>query len=151
MHISARGDYAVRAALGLAVAYPATVSSQALADAQGLPRKFLEAILADLRRGGLVRSIRGADGGYQLADAPERVSVGAVLRAVDGPLAEVRGLRPEQTQYEGAAAHLSEVWIAVRSAVRGVLDEVSLTQVANGQLPDRVQLLVDSPDAWQPR
>lgn len=151
MQISARGDYAVRAAVGLAAAYPATVASHALAEQQQLPRKFLEAIMADLRRAGLVRSVRGADGGYQLARPPAEISVGAVLRGVEGPLAGVRGQRPEEISYGGSAAHLAELWVAVRAAVREVLDEVSLAQVATGALPARVRRLLDNPGAWQPR
>lgn len=151
MQVSARGDYAVRAAVGLAAAYPATVSSQALADEQALPRKFLEAILGDLRRAGLVHSVRGAEGGYQLARTPDEIPVGAVLRAVEGPLAGVRGRRPEELVYAGSAAHLSQLWVAVRAAVRGVLDEVTLAQVVTGRLPARVRRLVAAPDAWQPR
>jgi Rrf2 family protein len=151
MQISARGEYAVRAALGLAAAHPVTVSSHALANEQGLPHKFLEAIMADLRRAGLVRSVRGAEGGYQLARAPGEIAVGAVLRAVDGPLAAVRGRRPEETEYAGSASHLGELWVALRAAVRGVLDEVTLEQVATGALPAEVRRLVDTPDAWRPR
>lgn len=151
MQITARGDYAVRAAVELAAAYPATVSSHRLAEQQQLPHKFLEAIMADLRRGGLVRSIRGADGGYRLARAPEEIMVGAVLRAVDGPLAAVRGERPEQLRYEGNAAHLSELWVAVRAAVRSVLDEVSLAQLTTGRLPAHIRHLVRPDEAWQPR
>jgi Rrf2 family protein len=151
MQISARGEYAVRAALGLAAAYPATVSSHALASEQDLPHKFLEAIMADLRRGGLVRSVRGADGGYQLARPPGEIGIGAVLRAVEGPLAAVRGMRPEETRYAGSAAHLAELWVAVRAAVRGVLDEVNLEQVVAGRLPAGVRRLVEAPGAWQPR
>jgi Rrf2 family protein len=151
MQISARGDYAVRAAVGLAAAYPATVASHTLAEEQQLPRKFLEAIMADLRRAGLVRSLRGAEGGYQLARPPAEISVGAVLRGVEGPLAGVRGQRPEEISYGGSAAHLAELWVAVRAAVREVLDEVSLAQVAAGALPARVRRLLDNPDAWQPR
>jgi Rrf2 family protein len=151
MQVSARGDYAVRAALGLASSYPATVSAQTLADAQGMPRKFLEAVLADLRRAGLVQGVRGSEGGYVLKQPPDQVSVGSVLRAVDGPLAGVRGMRPEETAYEGTAAHLSELWVAVRSAVRGVLDEVTLAQLVSGRLPARVRKLTSAPDAWLPR
>jgi Rrf2 family protein len=151
MQISARGDYAVRAAVGLAAAHPATVSSQALAGAQALPHKFLEAIMADLRRAGLVRSLRGAEGGYRLAREPQRITVGDVLRAVDGPLAAVRGRRPEETRYGGSATHLTELWVAVRAAVRGVLDEVNLDQVVTGQLPARVRRLVEPAEAWRPR
>jgi Rrf2 family protein len=151
MHVSARGDYAIRAALGLVAVYPSTVSTQVLADEHGLPRKFLEAILSDLRRAGLTHGVRGAEGGYRLARQPKEVAVGAVLRAVDGPLAGVRGRRPEELVYDGTATHLPELWIAVRSAVRNVLDEVSLAQLASGRLPARVRRLTEAPDAWSPR
>jgi Rrf2 family protein len=151
VHISARSDYAVRAALGLAAAYPATTSSASLATAQELPRKFLEAILADLRRAGLVRGQRGVEGGYVLTRAPHETAIGDVLRAVDGPLAEVRGRRPEETSYSGDAEHLQELWVAVRAAVRSVLDEVTLEDVVRGRLPGHVKRLVTAPDAWQSR
>jgi Rrf2 family protein len=151
MQVTARGDYAVRAALELAVAYPAIASAQALAEAQDMPYKFLEAVLADLRRAGLVQGIRGPEGGYLLKRAPSEITVGDILRAVDGPLAGVRGLRPEETGYDGAAAHLSELWVAVRSALRSVVDEVTLAQLASGRLPARVRRLTTVPDAWQPR
>lgn len=151
MQISARGDYAVRAAIALAVAYPRTVSTQALAAEQQMPRKFLETILADLRRAGLVQSTRGVDGGYALARTPAEIKVGDVLRAVDGPLAGVRGMRPEETAYDGSAVHLKDLWIAVRAAVRRVLDEVSLAEVAKGRLPAHVRRLIADHEAWQPR
>ncbi|HWB35062.1 MAG TPA: Rrf2 family transcriptional regulator [Rugosimonospora sp.] len=151
MQISARGDYAVRACLALAVAYPATVSAQALATEQNLPRKFLETILGDLRRAGLVASVRGVDGGYLLAREPSAIKIGDVLRATDGPLAGVRGLRPEETVYDGSAQHLQELWIAVRASVRKVLDEVSLADVAKGRLPAHVRRLTTDLAAWQPR
>jgi len=151
VQISARGDYAVRAAVALAVAYPRTVSAQALAAEQEMPRKFLETILADLRRAGLVQSTRGVDGGYALSRPPAEMHVGAVLRAVDGPLAGVRGMRPEETVYNGSAEHLRELWIAVRAAVRRVLDEVSLAEVAKGKLPPHVRRLIADSAAWKPR
>jgi Rrf2 family protein len=151
MQVSARGDYAVRAAIGLAAAYPATLSAQTIADEQAMPRKFLEAILADLRRADLVRGMRGVDGGYVLTRPPAQISVGQVLRAVDGPLAAVRGLRPEEARYEGTAAHLQQLWIAVRAAVRNVLDEVSLADLVRGRLPAHVRRLTAAPEAWQPR
>jgi Rrf2 family protein len=151
VHISARSDYAVRAALGLAAAHPATVSSATLATDQELPRKFLEAILADLRRAGLVRGQRGVEGGYVLTRPPGEVAIGDVLRAVDGPLAEVRGRRPEETSYDGTAEHLQQLWVAVRAAVRSVLDEVTLDDVLRGRLPAHVRKLITAPDAWQPR
>ncbi|MGC4807482.1 RrF2 family transcriptional regulator [Micromonospora sp. DT233] len=151
MQISARGDYAVRAALSLATAYPSLLSTQAIAAEQDMPRKFLEAVLADLRRAGLVRAQRGAEGGYTLARPPKEVSIGAILRAVDGPLAGVRGMRPEETSYEGAAENLPRLWVAVRAAVRQVVDEVSLAEMISGRLPSHVRRLIARPDAWQPR
>jgi Rrf2 family protein len=151
VQISARGDYAVRAALSLAAAHPALMSAQAIAAEQNMPRKFLEAVLADLRRAGIVRAQRGADGGYTLARTPRDVTVGAILRAVDGPLAGVRGLRPEQTRYEGAATHLPDLWVAVRAAVREVVDEVSLADLVSGRMPAHVRKLTTRPDAWRPR
>jgi Rrf2 family protein len=141
----------VRAALALAARHPATVSAQNLSDEQQLPYKFLEAILADLRRAGLVRSQRGVEGGYTLVRDPAEITVGDVLRAVDGPLAGVRGVRPEEVAYSGAAEHLREVWVAVRAAIRRVVDEVSLADVLRGRMPAHVRRLVAVPDAWQPR
>jgi Rrf2 family protein len=151
VQISARGDYAVRAALSLAAAHPALMSAQAIAAEQAMPRKFLEAVLADLRRAGIVRAQRGAEGGYTLALPPRDVTVGAILRAVDGPLAGVRGLRPEETTYQGAAANLPDLWVAVRAAVRDVVDEVSLAELVSGKMPAHVRKLTTRPDAWQPR
>ncbi|KIR65811.1 Rrf2 family transcriptional regulator [Micromonospora harpali] len=151
MQISARGDYAVRAALSLATAYPSLLSTQAIAAEQDMPRKFLEAVLADLRRAGLVRAQRGAEGGYTLARPPKEITIGAILRAVDGPLAGVRGMRPEETSYDGAAENLPRLWVAVRAAVRQVVDEVSLAEMASGRLPGHVRRLIARPDAWEPR
>lgn len=151
VQVSARGEYAVRAGLGLAARHPRTTSAQTLASDQHLPYKFLEAILADLRRAGLVRSQRGVDGGYALTRAPSEVTIGDILRAVEGPLAGVRGTRPEELAYHGAAEHLQEVWVAVRAAVRRVVDEVSLADVLAGRLPAHVRRLMSVPDAWEPR
>ena len=141
----------MRAAIGLATSYPRVVSSQTLATEQGMPHKFLETILADLRRAGLVQSTRGVDGGYVLVKPPNEIHVGDVLRAVDGPLAGVRGMRPEDINYDGSAVHLQELWIAVRAAVRRVLDEVSLAEVAKGRLPAHVRRLIADSAAWEPR
>jgi Rrf2 family protein len=152
--ISARTEYAVRAMLILAEAATTSagpVSVETLAYRQTLPRKFLEAIVADLRTAGLVRSTRGARGGYALTREPRDVSLGDVFRAVDGPLAEVRGLRPHETAYEGVATHLPTVWVAVRASLRSVLDETSLADVLTGELPDRVRELAADPDAWRSR
>ncbi|HYN94745.1 MAG TPA: Rrf2 family transcriptional regulator [Pilimelia sp.] len=151
MQISARGDYAVRAALSLAASYPALLSAQTISQQQELPHKFLEAVLADLRRAGLVRAQRGAEGGYTLTQPPAEISVGQVLRAVDGPLAGVRGMRPEETKYDGAAENLPWLWVAVRAAVRDVVDEVNLAELVTGRMPARVRKLTTRPDAWQPR
>jgi Rrf2 family protein len=151
VQISARGDYAVRAALSLAAAYPSVMSAHAVAEDQDMPRKFLEAVLADLRRSGIVRAQRGAEGGYTLARPPREITVGAILRAVDGPLAGVRGLRPEETHYDGAAENLPRLWVAVRAAVRDVVDEVSLAELVSGKMPTHVRRLTARPDAWQPR
>ena len=151
MQISARTDYAVRAMLILAAAGQDTVTGQALAAEQQLPQKFLEAILTDLRRSGLVRSRRGPIGGYALARPPSKIAIGEIVRAVDGPLAVVRGERPEQAVYAGAAAHLGTLWVALRAAVRSVLDDVTLEQVLSGDLPAPVRDLLDSPGAWRSR
>jgi Rrf2 family protein len=151
VQISARGDYAVRAALSLAAVYPTVLSAQAVAQQQDMPRKFLEAILADLRRAGLVRAQRGAEGGYTLSRPPKEVTIGAILRAVDGPLAAVRGVRPEETKYEGAAENLPRLWVAVRAAVRDVVDEVNLIDLVSGRMPAHVRKLTTRPDAWEPR
>jgi Rrf2 family protein len=151
VHVSARTDYALRALLALAAASTPTVPGPMLAAEQELPLKFLEAILADLRRAGLVRTRRGAVGGYALARPAQLITVGEVVRAVDGPLAVVRGERPERAEYEGAAEHLQTLWIALRSALRIVLDEVTLAQLLSGDLPDRVRELVAEPGAWTSR
>lgn len=154
MDISARVDYAVRAMLMLAdaeVQASGPVSIDTLATEQKLPRKFLEAIFADLRRAELVISRRGARGGYVLGRAADQISVGDLFRAVDGPLAEVRGLRPHETHYQGVAAHLPDVWVAVRASLREVLDETTLDDLVTGELPDRVRQLLASPDAWRSR
>jgi Rrf2 family protein len=127
------------------------VSVEALAQRQALPRKFLESIVADLRAAGLVSSTRGARGGYALTRPPADVCLGDVFRAVDGPLAEVRGLRPHETRYEGVAEHLPTVWVAVRASLRAVLDETSLADVLSGDLPEQVRAMAAEPDAWRNR
>ena len=151
MHISAKTDYAVRALLILASRSPGLVTLEALAEQQGLPRKFVEAILSELRRAGLVRSQRGADGGYALARPATDITIGSVIRVVDGPLAEVRGLRPHETAYTGVAEHLPVVWVAMRSSLRTVLDETTLEHVLTGMLPPHVQRMAQEPDAWVSR
>jgi Rrf2 family protein len=137
--------------LSLAAREPELTKVDAVVAEQGLPRKFVEAILGELRRAGLVRSQRGADGGYGLARPAADITLGSVIRAVDGPLAEIRGLRPDETEYANVAEHLPELWIAVRSALRSVLDEVTIAQLLSGKFPAHVRRLIDTPDAWLPR
>jgi Rrf2 family protein len=151
VHISAKSDYAIRALLSLAAYEPDLVKAEIIARQQQLPRKFVEAILADLRRAGLVRTQRGAEGGYALARPASEISLGQVFRAVDGPLAEIRGIRPHETTGEGVATHLPAVWIALRAAMRQVLDETTLAQVLSGKLPRQVKRMADDPTAWLPR
>lgn len=152
MYISAKADYAVRALLELAAQAPdVMVKAEALANGQNLPLKFLENTLVELRRAGIVISHRGADGGYRLARPASEISVADVVRALDGPLAEVRGLRPEAASYTGPAEHLQEVWVAARASLRRVLDQVTLADVVAGDLPADVTALLADHDAWSPR
>ncbi|MFE3292890.1 RrF2 family transcriptional regulator [Rhodococcus sp. NPDC059234] len=152
MHISAKVDYAVRTLVELAAAEGAApVKAEYLAAAQTIPHKFLEAVLGDLRRAGMVRSRRGPDGGYWLARPAAEIAVADVIRAVEGPLASVRGQRPEEVRYAGAAAPLLDVWIAVRVNLRAVLESVSVADIAAGKLPEFVGELTADPQAWRRR
>jgi Rrf2 family protein len=148
VRISAKADYAVRAAAELAAAGDERpIKGEAIAAAQGIPQNFLENILADLRHAGLVKSQRGADGGYRLARPAAEISVADVIRAVEGPLAAVRGEAPEDVSYAGAAAPLQDVWIAVRANLRAVVEHVSLADLAAGRVPGEIARLADDPDA----
>ena len=129
MRVSAKVDYALRASIELAAAAPGQVKGERLATAQAIPHKFLENILADLRNGGLVASQRGADGGYRLARPPEEITVADVIRVVEGPIASVRGERPDELSYDGTAAPLRDVWIELRAAMRGVLERTTLADL----------------------
>lgn len=152
MQVTARIDYALRACAEMASAFgEGPVKSEALSKAQGIPRNYLEAILVDLRRSGLVASQRGADGGYWLKTPPDQITLADVVRAVDGPLANVRGELPDALEYEGAASHLRPVWVAVRAALRSVLEEVTLADLVTGRLPKPVKALLDDPKAWTSR
>ena len=152
MHISAKVDYAIRVLLTLAAAPDGEpVRGERLAVSQGLPVKFVENTLVELRRAGIVSSRRGAVGGYQLALPADEISLATVFRVLDGPLAEVRGQRPEDVTYEGAATHLQDVWVAVRAALRSVLEAVTLDDVLEGSLPPDVAALLATPDAWERR
>ncbi len=147
MRLSARVDYALRAMSELAAAgAPRTVDQ--LSAAQHIPNKYLESILGELRRDGLLRSQRGPDGGYRLARPADAISIADVIRALDGELANVRGSRPENLEYAGAAQSLQQVWIALRASERQILEGVSLAHVARGEMPELVAGLVADPAAW---
>ena len=150
MRVSAKADYAVRAALQLAAAGEGPVKGESIADAQGIPLRFLENILAELRHAGLVQSQRGADGGYWLARKPNEVKIADVIRAVDGPLASVRSERPEELDYAGVAEPLRDVWVALRANIRDVLEVVTLADVVDGQLPASVAKLTKGSGVWDP-
>ena len=147
MRISARADYALRAAAELAAAGGGPVKGDALAAAQSIPAKFLENILADLRHARLVRSQRGSEGGYWLAQPAEDITLADVIRAVEGPLAAVRGEAPEDVEYPGPAKGLQDIWIAVRASVRAVVEHVTLADLASGNLPEEIRRLGEDPDA----
>jgi Rrf2 family protein len=148
VRVSAKIDYAVRAALELAAADSSPVKGERIAAAQAIPLKFLENILIELRQAGLVRSQRGPEGGYWLDRSATQISVADVMRAVEGPLAAVRGEPPESLAYEGAATNLQPVWIALRASLRGVLEHVTLADVVAGELPPEVIALSEDPEAW---
>jgi Rrf2 family protein len=150
VRLSAKADYALRASVELAALGDGHVKAEAIAHAQSIPLRFLEQILLDLKHAGLVASQRGAEGGYWLARPPAEIALADVIRAVEGPLANVRGVRPEELEYQGAAEALREVFVALRANIRAVLEEVTLADVAGGELPDRVRELVRDDDAWAP-
>lgn len=176
MRISAKTDYAVRAAAELAAAELAAeaagarppqngspddgpegpaarawVKTESVAAAQNMPLPFLLNILAELRTAGLVQSRRGVDGGYRLARPPAEITVADVIRAVDGPLANIAGARPEDIAYPGSAAALRDTWVALRATMRSVLESITLDQLVAGVLPDHVRGLLEGEDAWQAR
>jgi Rrf2 family protein len=150
MRVSAKADYAIRATVELAAAGGGPLKAERIAQAQEIPIKFLENIMADLRQGGLVRSQRGTEGGYWLARPAEEINLAQVIRAVEGPLANVRGRRSEEVEFSGTAEPLQQVWIAVRASLRFVLESVTLADVARGELPDAVAGLTADADAWLP-
>jgi Rrf2 family protein len=151
VRITAKADYAVRAAVELAAAEKTgkPVKGEQLAGAQGIPQNFLENILTELRRAGIIRTRRGAEGGYQLARPADEISVADVLRAVEGPLAAVQGIRPDELSYGGAAERLPDVWVALRASLRDVLEHVSVGDIARGKLPAVVKDRTRSKDAWR--
>lgn len=155
MHVSARVDYGTRALVELAGAWQVDprglTKGDALAQAQDIPVKFLEGILRQLRQAGIVASQRGADGGYRLDRDPAQITIADVVRALDGPLAAVRDLRPEDVEYAGSAAHLRDVWVALRAAMRDVLEHTTVADVRDGDLPASARKYLDDPQAWHRR
>jgi Rrf2 family protein len=151
VRISAKADYAVRAMAELAAAPPnQPIKADILAASQDIPRNFLDNILSELRASGLVRTLRGPEGGSMLARPAKEITVAEVLRSVEGPLAAVRGTRPESLEYPGAATRLPEVWVAVRANLRAVLEQVTLADLASRELPGEIARLAKDPDAWLP-
>jgi Rrf2 family protein len=151
LQVSARADYALRAAAELARAAAGgtgPLKGEAISESQRIPKKFMENILHDLKRSGIVRTQRGASGGYWLALPAEEISLADVIRAVEGPLANIRGEWPEDVEYSGAAKPLREVWIAVRASLRAVLESVTLADLVNSELPAPIPELLRNPEAW---
>jgi Rrf2 family protein len=152
MHVTAKADYAVRAVIELAdSAQDAPRKVDEVAQAQKIPVSFLENILTQLRSSGIVRSQRGPEGGYWLAQPPDQVNLAQIIRAVEGPLVGVRGQRPEEVEYVGSAESLQQVWIALRANLRKVLENVTVADVAAGRLPKEVLELTREEQAWQTR
>jgi len=151
VRISSKADYAVRATAELAnAAGGGPVKADAIARAQAIPVRFLLNILTELKHAGIVRSHRGAEGGYELARPASKIMLADVIRAMEGPLANVHEVRPEEISYKGPAEALQQVWIAVRANLRAVLESVSLEDLAKGNLPKEVQALASDPEAWVP-
>jgi Rrf2 family protein len=146
--VTAKAEYAVRAMLELATTEDSLLKGERIARSQGIPLKFLENILVDLRHANLVHAQRGAEGGYRLAREPEEITLGEVIRAVEGPLASVRGEPPERMAYEGSSENLRKVWVAVRASLRSVLDNLTLADVVADRMPEHISRLTEAPDAW---
>lgn len=149
MHVSARADYALRAVAELAVAQQdERIKRDVIARSQQIPVEFLESVLLTLKHAGIVQSQRGAGGGFRLARRASEISLADVIRAVDGPMTDVRGDRPETLEYAGAAEHLPDVWIAIRASLREILEGTSIEDLVRGRFPTRVRRLIDDPEAW---
>lgn len=151
MQITARVDYAIRSLAHLATLDGSSATRGRLAAAQGIPPKFLEAILTDLVKAGVLTSARGAAGGFALARAASEITLADIARAVDGPLAAVRGVAPEDAAYRDAALPLRDVWVALRASMRRVLEATTLAHLASGDLPPDVRTLLADPAAWERR
>lgn len=151
MRVSAKSDYALRALIEIASRDDTgPVSAEELGRLQDIPANFLQAILADLRRAGIVRSVRGQGGGWRLAGRPAATSVADVIRAVDGPLVSVYGMRPEAVEYNHTAGLLQLVWIAARANLRQVFEAVTIETLTSGELPETLRALTEGEDAWLP-
>lgn len=154
MRITAKVDYAMRAAIELARAYPddgsrpVPLTRQSIAEAQDIPSKFLEHILADLKRSQVVSSVRGAEGGYWLHRPPTEITMADIIRAAEGPLADVRGERPDALDYPDDLQVLQRAWIAVRANLRAVLEHVTLADLRDGALAPELERIAELPDAW---
>lgn len=148
MHLTASADYALRAVAEIAAAHPKLVTADRIAKTQRIPFKFIENILGTLRRAGIVNARRGVEGGYWLAKPADEITLADVIRAVEGPLANVRGTRPESVKYNGAAMPLREVWVAVRVNLRSVLESVTLAHLVKRKLPPSVTKLTRRSEAW---
>jgi len=153
VRISAKTDYAIRAVVEMAAAAPDghLVKAEAVADAQQIPLRFLLGILNELRHAGIVDSRRGVEGGYRLAKPADEIAIADIIRAIDGPLANVAGVRPDALRLAGSAAPLQDVWVSLRSSIRAVLEHVTVADVASGELPADVVALTQTADAWAPR
>jgi Rrf2 family protein len=149
MRISAKVDYAMRALVELAASgNGAPVTAERLAEAQAIPQKFLQNILLELRRAGIVASHRGPEGGHVLARPADQITVADVIRAVDGPLGSVAGRAPEDMEYQGSTMRLRDTWVAVRASVRTVLEGITVADIAGDTLPASISGLLDGSDAW---
>ena len=152
MRITAKADYAVRAALELAAAPEGEpIKGERLAEAQDIPLQFLEHILLELKHAGIVRARRGAKGGYWLARPAAEITVADVIRAVEGPLANIHESAPEELRYTGPAERLRDVWVAVRFNLRAVLESATLDELARGELPWQLDAMLHNPEAWHKR
>jgi Rrf2 family protein len=149
MRVSAKADYAVRAAIELAAAGEGPVKGDRISEAQDIPLRFLENILGELKHAGLVQSQRGQEGGYWLNRSPDEITLAEIIRVVEGPLASVRGKRPDELDYEGAAEPLQRVWVALRANIREVLESVTVADLVRGDLPQPVLELTERPEVWQ--
>ncbi len=148
MRISAKIDYALRAVVELASAGGHPIKAEQVAAAQEIPLRFLENILHELKHDGIVTAQRGSTGGYTLGRAPEKITLADVIRAVDGPLANIKGKRPEELAYTGAAQPLRTIWVAVRANLRAVLEKTTIDDLTHDRLPEEVRALAEDADAW---